>query len=105
MLAAPWSEAETQTAIDRRERLQDFHAEYEQAEKSEDTYVSLAYGPVTACAIPKEFQVEMDTEAPGGGGRPEFFRIRETGKGYEMMDVVRTADARCKERDLLPAKR
>ena len=104
-LAAPWSEAAMQTAVDRRARLQAFHAVYEQAEKSASTYVRIRYGPVTACSTAKTFQVEMDADSQIGGEHPEFFRIRETGDGYELVDESGTASARCKGRDLLPIKR
>ena len=104
-LAAPWVEAEAQTGAGNRARMQTFHAGYEQAEGSSDTYVSMRYGPVTACSTRKEFQVKMDTEASGGREHSDFFRIREIGNGYELMDEGETADARCKGRDLLPVER
>ncbi|WP_263382916.1 hypothetical protein [Granulicella arctica] len=97
-LQAPWSESRRWSVAEGAATLQKVHEAFANGRK--DASVTYTYGPVRACSVKGQYEVEMDRE-PGG---PEFFAIKEEPSGYLLANVGTTADERCSGRDLMPVK-
>lgn len=95
-LEMPWDEAVGQTAPETVGKMQRVHSGLAQLDRDASTSVSYTYGPVRACAVKGQYEVEMD----GDKGGPEFFVIRDQPVGYVMVDYGTTHDTRCSGPDL-----
>jgi len=62
--------------------------------------VTYSYGPVRACLMKGQYEVEIDAE-PGG---KQFYDIREGPNGYTMVNFGTTQDERCSGPDLMKKK-
>jgi hypothetical protein len=111
-LDMPWAEAAAQTTDPDSITLKRMHESYQREWKEQDnTFIKHAYGPVLACKQPREFQVEMKAERetivpgkPGGDSAPlpsTFYRVRETGDGYQLLSASAKADPRCSGPNLM----
>jgi hypothetical protein len=105
-LGMPWNEAAAQTVDPASVALKKVHDSFQQELKIDsNTYTERSYGPVLACKPPREFQVEMKAERdtivpgkPGGDSAPlpsTFYRVRETGNGYELLSASTKPDPQC----------
>lgn len=116
-LGMPWDEARDQVNPASVGSLKPIHDQFATPFKESDkSFLDHRNGPVRVCkGADPEFQVEIEntreTFVEGvAGGRTEtlpswFFRIRETGDGYEMESVGNRADPDCNGPNLMPAKR
>jgi len=105
-LEMPWNEAAAQTAAPAGTSLKEVHESYQQeSTKDDNIFIKHAYGPVLACKSPREFQIEIKAERhtivpgkPGGDSVPlssTFYRVRETGNGYELLSATHKPDPQC----------
>ena len=100
-LEMPWTEAAAQTAAANLLSLHQLHAHHTETEKNAKTYVRYTDGPVRSCrASTPEFEVEMNAHEPDGSVKPQFFRIRQTGNGYSMLNESTSASPNCSGPDL-----
>jgi hypothetical protein len=94
-LQAPWSEAKDWSLP---EGLAGFEAAHEAFERGrKDACVAYSYGPVRACTMKGQYEVEIDAD-PGG---KQFFEIREGTNGYTLVNFGTTQDERCSGPDLM----
>jgi len=109
-ITMPWDEAKDQTDTAASEAMYSVYKGFQHP--NNDTYfVEDSDGPVRACAESKQFQVEIDSTkeiiVPGlPGGRTEslprtYFRVIETGDGYEMLKASSKPDPTCGGPDLM----
>lgn len=96
-LEMPWEEAAGQTAPEAVGKMQRVHSGLARLDRDASTSVSYTYGPVRACSVKGQYEVEMD----GDRGGPEFFMIQDQSVGYLMADYGTTHDARCNGPDLM----
>ena len=105
-LDMPWNEAAAQTANPASVALKTVHEAYQkESSKAGNSFTERSYGPVLACKPSHEFQVEMKAERetivpgkPGGDSAPlpsTFYRVRETGNGYELLSATNKPDPQC----------
>jgi hypothetical protein len=114
-LDMPWNEAAAQTTDSASLTLKGMHVSFQQEPKDEkNSFIEPSFGPVLACKQTKQFQVEFDASRetfvpnkPGGDSKPlpsTYFRVLETGDGYQMLSATHKPDPSCNGRDLMPAK-
>ena len=94
-LQAPWSEAKEWSLPEGLAGFQKAHEAFERGRK--DVSVSYSYGPVRACLMKGQYEVEIDAD-PGG---PQFYAIREGQNGYTLVNFGTTQDERCNGPDLM----
>jgi hypothetical protein len=110
-LEMPWSEAAAQSTDPLSVGLETAHRNFHQKPKEEEhAYINNFYGPVLACKQPKQFQVELaashETRLPG---KPDestplpstYFKVRETGDGYELLSATNKPDPQCSGPNLM----
>lgn len=96
-LGMPWNEAQAVTSPDAIRGMEQVHKQHTQLGKDPKTYVTYTYGPVHACTVKGQYEVEMDAD-PGGS---QFYIIREGPNGYTMVNYATTADERCSGPNLM----
>jgi hypothetical protein len=94
-LQSPWSEATDWSLPEGLPGFEKAHAAFERSQKDANTTYS--YGPVRACLMKGQYEVEIDADTGG----PQFFQIRENGNGYTMINFGTTQDERCSGPDLM----
>ena len=94
-LQSPWNEAKEWSLPEGLAGFQKAHEAFERGRKDANTTYS--YGPVRACLMKGEYEVEIDAD-PGG---QQFYAIRETGRGYMLVNFGTTQDERCSGPDLM----
>jgi hypothetical protein len=112
----PWDEAKDQINPASVESMKHIYDQFAARPKESDkSYLSHTDGPVRACrGTVREFQVEIGTTRETfvegvPGGRTEalpstYFRIRETGNGYQMIGASTKPDSNCNGPNLMPPK-
>jgi hypothetical protein len=117
-LQMPWSDATHFSEPTSLSALKPAHDAYAASlkypNKEEHSFTTHQYGPVRACTATKQFQVEIRLNKetfvpniPGGTTEPlpsTYFRVLETGDGYQMLSASTKPDPSCNGRDLMPAK-
>lgn len=97
-LQLPWSEAKQWSVAEGSEGFEKAHEAFARGRK--DASVTYSYGPVRACLMKGQYEVEIDAE-PGG---KQFYDIREGPNGYTMVNFGTTQDERCSGPDLMKKK-
>lgn len=114
-LSMPWPEAAIQTADPASPALKAVHQNFQQRQATTgDTLIESSFGPVLACKTPHDFQVEMRSTRstaspgkPGGDTTPlpsTFYRLHDTGNGYQLLSATTHADPQCTGPDLMRKK-
>jgi hypothetical protein len=94
-LKAPWSEAKEWSLPEGLVGFQKAHEAFDRGAKDANTTYS--YGPVRACQMKGQYEVEIDAD-PGG---KQFYAIREAENGYMLVNFGTTQDERCSGPDLM----
>jgi len=94
-LQSPWSEAKEWSLPEGLAGFQKAHEAFELGRKDANTTYS--YGPVRACLMKGQYEVEIDAD-PGGR---QFYAIREAENGYMLVNFGTTQDERCSGPDLM----
>ena len=97
-LQSPWSEAKQWSVPEGLEGFEKAHEAFARGHK--DASVTYSYGPMRACLMKGQYEVEIDAE-PGG---KQFYDIREGPNGYTMLNFGTTQDERCSGPDLMKKK-
>jgi len=97
-LQLPWSEAKQWSVPEGLEGFEKAHEAFARGHK--DASVTYSYGPVRACLMKGQYEVEIDAE-PGG---KQFYDIREGTNGYTLVNFGTTQDERCSGADLMKKK-
>lgn len=95
-LQMPWEEAAGQTDPEVAAKMQRVHAGLARLDQDASTSISYTYGPVRACAVKGQYEVEMGADRGG----PEFFTIKDQPVGYLMVNYGSTHDEHCNGPDL-----
>jgi len=94
-LQSPWSEAKDWSLAEGRTGFKAAHDAFERGRK--DASAIYSYGPVRACSIKGQYEVEIDAD-PGG---KQFYAIREGQNGYTLVNFSTKQDERCSGPDLM----
>jgi hypothetical protein len=94
-LQAPWSEATDWSLPEGLAGFEKAHEAFERSQKNAG--VTYSYGPVRACLMKGQYEVEIDAD-PGG---KQFYAIREGQNGYTLANFGTTQDERCSGPDLM----
>ena len=111
-LSMSWHEAAAQTTDSASTALRTLHQNFEQQQAGTgNTFIQPSYGPVLACKPSREYQVEMkaerDTIVPGKAGGDStplpstYYRVRDTGNGYQLLSASSNADPQCSGSNLM----
>jgi len=99
-LNTSWQEAAAQSAQVNAAALHKVYEDFN-AHASGNSFTEWIHGPVYACPR-KTYQVEIKPDGKNAGLSAMFFRIRETGHGYEMVNVTNTPSPECGGPNLFP---
>jgi hypothetical protein len=94
-LQSPWDEAKDWVLPEGLVGFKAAHDVFERGRK--DSSVTYSYGPVRACTMKGQYEVEIDAD-PGGG---QFYAIREGNNGYTLVNFGATQDERCSGPDVM----
>jgi hypothetical protein len=97
-LQAPWNDAKEWSLPEGLAGFQKAHDAFERGRKDANTTYS--YGPVRACLMKGQYEVEIDAD-PGGR---QFYAIREGQNGYMLVNFGTTQDERCSGPDLMKGR-
>lgn len=111
-LSAPWSESQSFSAGEARRALQPVHEQLAMRSSSDTKFINYSYGPVTACKIPGDIQVQINSTLeinvpgkPNGESRQlpsHYFQVRKVADGYLMISARTEPDPACTGANLMP---